>query len=219
MPCSCTYGFPCRPSFLDTPPLSRELLSQPMELGIAPSAFHRTSRAKGSSSIALTIYICFVYFSSLGARTRGSIVWCPTCCSSYPRAAHYYLWCRVSCLARFFPNSDHYSDGHYGEDGPLPASVGPADSHSPWDSAAPRSSATSSTCFSCAFRAFCFNWWFWYSWWCYTCSGTFHSCSWGPLLSTRGDYYLIIRSLISFFVSRFYVFGCDIYFEPLLYWD
>ncbi|RVW64402.1 hypothetical protein CK203_062524 [Vitis vinifera] len=38
---------------------------------------------------------------------------------------------RVSCLARFFPDFDHYSDGHYGADGPLPASAGPADSHSP----------------------------------------------------------------------------------------
>ncbi|RVW67663.1 hypothetical protein CK203_063518 [Vitis vinifera] len=35
------------------------------------------------------------------------------------------------CLARFFPDSDHYSDGHYGADGPLLASAGPADSHSP----------------------------------------------------------------------------------------
>ncbi|RVW61515.1 hypothetical protein CK203_066303 [Vitis vinifera] len=26
----------------------------------------------------------------------------PTCCSSYLRAAHYYPWCRVSCLARSF---------------------------------------------------------------------------------------------------------------------
>ncbi|RVW29186.1 Transposon Ty3-I Gag-Pol polyprotein [Vitis vinifera] len=32
-----------------------------------------------------------------------------------------------------------------------------------------------------------------------TCSGAFHSCSGGPLLSTRGAYYLIIRSLLSFF--------------------
>ncbi|RVW21928.1 hypothetical protein CK203_101105 [Vitis vinifera] len=28
-------------------------------------------------------------------------------------------------------DSDHYSDGHYGADGPLPDSAGPADSHSP----------------------------------------------------------------------------------------
>ena len=109
---------------------------------------------------------------------------------------HFY---RVSGLARFIPYSDHYSDGHYGADGPLPASTGPVDSHSTWDSAAPWSFATSSTCFSCALRAFCFSWWFWSSWWCYTWSGTFHSCSWGPLLSTRGAYYLIIRSLLSLF--------------------
>ena len=199
IPCSCTYGFPYRPSFWDLPPLSRELLSWPMELGIAPSAFPITSRAKGSSSTAFTVYICSVHFSSLGARTRGSIVWCPTCCSSYPRAAHYYPWCRVSCLARFFLDSDHYSDGYYGADGPLTASAGLAESHSPWDSAAPRSFATSSTCCSCALKAFCFNWWFCSSWWCYTCSSTFYSCSWGPLLSTRGAYHLIIRSLLSLF--------------------
>ena len=153
---------------------------------MAPSAFPRTSRAKGSPS-------CSIHFSSLEACARGSIIWCPTCCSSYLRAAHYYPWYRVSWLARFFPNSDHYSEGHIRADGPLPASAGPVDSHSPWDSAAPRSFATNSTC-----------------------SGAFLSSSRGPLLSTRGAYYLIIRSLLFlfcfYFVSIFYVFGCHIYF-------
>ena len=162
-----------------------------MESGMAPSAFPRTSRAKGSPSTACT---------------RGNIIWRPTCCSSYLRAAHYYPWCRVSCLARFFPDSNHYLDGYYGADGPLPASAGPTDSHSPWDSAAPRSFATSSTC-----------------------SGAFLSSSRGPLLSTRGAYYLIIRSLLSLFCIYIlcfwmsYVFwttfilGLDIFHVCLVY--
>ncbi|RVW58830.1 hypothetical protein CK203_104022 [Vitis vinifera] len=40
-----------------------------------------------------------------------------------PQSRPYYPWCRVPCLARFFPDSDHYSDGHIGADGPLPTSV------------------------------------------------------------------------------------------------
>ena len=177
MPCSGAYGFPCRPSFWAPPPLSRELLSWPMELGMAPSAFPRTSHAKGSPS---TAYICSVHFSSLGACTRDNIVWRSTCYSSYLRAAYYYPSCRVLWLARFFPDFDHYSNDHIGEDGP-------EDSHSPWDSAAPRSFATSSTC-----------------------SGTFHSCSGAPLLSTRGAYYLIIRSLLFLFYLYLYSIFLDV---------
>ena len=97
--------------------------------------------------------------------------------------------------------------------------VGPADSHSLWDSAAPRSFATSSTCFFCALRAFCSNWWY------YTCSGTFHSCSWGPLLSTRGAYHLIIRSLLIYIICfwMLYIFwttfilGLDVFHVYLVY--
>ncbi|KAL6320002.1 hypothetical protein AAG906_003099 [Vitis piasezkii] len=71
---------------------------------IAPSAFPRTSRAKGSSSTALTIYICSVHFSSI--EPAGDRPDAPPVVPPAP-AAHYYP-AAVSGLARF-STLDHYS--------------------------------------------------------------------------------------------------------------